>query len=501
MLSAPIMLAATRWVDSLSSANLHTRSLLFYSLGVIAVGLYSIVSRSLFPSNVSAGKPTQELRKEPPALVNLLVNDLVLTADAATAVLLDLTVRGHFTISNSESGVESIDLAVSRETPALKRYEQLVSELVCSVAAAFDADGAIELSKIKQFASTETPKSRTWWSAFRLSVVEDALRQGLVVRRCSQMMTRILRGLAVALILISMLTLGRSGPRIADPAGWAVGIFTVCASLSLIALAQVDRSELRFTKRGITAASHWLGSRSTMQHVGSFSELGPAAVNIWGTRMAYATALGVARETTRRLHLVNADDSDAWYVTNERWYHARTTVPAIPGWGLSPWRHLKEATPPFFVSAAALGSVGLIIWFGKIKATAGERVGIQGVINQSLRFPQRIAFAEWRSVIALALFGGLLWVLRGHLKRAAPVYHALLDLVLTRRENGVIAVDANGWIGIGNPHVPTITLYRVPDNFFIEPSFQVELVATRFFGRIKRIRPYEPPKPKRSSFR
>jgi hypothetical protein len=71
---------------------------------------------------------------------------------------------------------------------------------------------------------------------------------------------------------------------------------------------------------------------------------------------------------------------------------------------------------------------------------------------------------------------------------------------MKRREQGVIAYDKDGWIGIGNPYARTMTLYRVPPNLHVENSNQVELIATRFFGRVKAIRPIEPPKPKKPSF-
>ncbi len=363
------------------------------------------------------------------------------------------------------------------------------------------ADGAITVAELQAYCRSHTKSDRQWWDLFRASVVEHALELKMVSRRCSPTMVRILRALALVIVGIGIATMGHSSEaKASDPTSWAVGILTLSAILTFLSLARLDLNELRYTRAGSQATADWLGTRSAMQHVGSFSDLGPSTVNIWGDRMHYATTAGVARETSRRLALVDGDGTEIWYVMNERWHHAKATVPRISGWGRSPWRLLRDSAVPFLVSGAASTSVLAILWFGKMKSTDGKKVGLQGAIDRVLHFPQRLSFDALPQILTLAVFGGLLWVLRGHLHRAAPVYRAILDIFMTRREQGVIAYEKDGWIGIGNPHSRLMTLYHLPPNFQPERGHLVELTATRFFGQVRAVRAVEPPKPRRPAF-
>ncbi len=496
-----MMLAAATWITRLADANDNTRVLVVYSIATIAIGLYSVISRALFTPDIKIGVTSSTLRDEPPAVVNLLVNDLVLSADASTSVLLHLSHRGHFTISKSDDGDETVALTVSQESSRLRKYEQLVVDLVCQTASTDNIEGAIPVDNFRSHANNNTIGMQSWKAKFRDAVVEDALSRNLVVRLCSNSMVTILRCFVGVLAVLGLATLSRSSlPLESDPQSWAVGLLTCSIALTLISLAKLDRNELRYTRKGSTATSQWLGARSAMQHVGSFSDVGPSAVNIWGEHMCYATSVGVARETSRRLQLVNGDGTEAWYIVNDRWHHAKAAIPTIHGWGGSPWKHLRDAVLPFVVSAGALSSVGVIVWVGKIKSDPSSGTALQRTINKMMHFPQRLAWVEAPSVLALVVFGGLLWVLRGHMKRASPICRALLDLVMCRQEQGVIAYEHEGWIGIGNPHLRLMTLYKIPKDLVVTRNSQVVLIATRYFGRVKAVTPYEPPKPRRAAF-
>lgn len=498
-----MFIASARWIDDLTDANATTRAFLFYSLAIIALGLYSVISRAFYSPDIKvhAGSDAPSLRDEPPAVVNFLVNDLANSADGPTAVLLDLARRGFVRISISEDSVESIELNTRGTTGPLRSYEQAVIDLVRTAMKAQETFGPITVQALQSFYLHDTEEHRQWWAKFRHDVSQHALELGLVVHRCSATMVRILRTCSIVLVLVSVLSLGRShSPQESDPQSWAVGVMSTSALLTFIALSRLNQRELRFTKRGSEATSEWLRTRSMMQHVGSFAELGPSAVNIWGDRMFYASAVGVARMTSRVLTLVAGDGAEAWYVMNERWHHARADVPKVYGWGGSPWKHLADSAVPFFVSSAALSSVGAIIWFGKVKNGHGDTVGLQGAIDRVLHFPQRLAISQLPQVLTLVVFGGLLWILRGQIRRANPIYHAVLDLFMSRYEQGVIAYEHEGWLGIGNPHSRSMTLYRVPPDLQFERSSHVELVATRFYGRVKAIHALQPPKPRKPSF-
>lgn len=495
------MLGAARWVDDLSDANAATRALLFYSLAVIAIGLFSVITRALLCPEIKPKASTVPLRDEPPAVVNLLVNDLSNTADAPTAVLLHLARRDYFSITISEELVETIKVHATQPEAPLRGYERSVLELVRKAATTGPAGNELPVAELQEHCRDRGGADPEWWRAFHQSVTDHAMELGLVARCCSSTMVRILRALAVVVVGIAVLSLGRANlAQPSDPKSWAVGIMSMSALLTFVVLSRLDQDELRYTRLGSRVASDWLSTRSTMQHVGSFADLGPSAVNIWGDRMFYAVATGVARETSRRLTLVSGDGTEAWYVMNERWHHARAAVPKVRGWGESPWKHLSDSALPFLVSAAACGSAAAIVWFGKLRNGGADRTGLQSALDQVLHFPERLTISAIPQLVTMAVFVGLLWVLRGHLRRAAPIYRAGLDLLLARREQGVIAYEKDGWIGIGNPHSRSMTLYLVPPGLAIERGGLVELTATRFFGRVKAVRAVEPAKPRKRAF-
>ena len=492
---------STRWIDALSNANASTRAFLFYSLALIAIGLYSAINRAFLHADIMPKATPGAMRDEPPAVVNLLVNNLETSADAPIAVLLHLARRNYFSIEISEDEIETVSTNPKRIDGQLRSYELAVLHLVDSAITELASDGHIVVDELQAFCRAKTTTDPQWWDLFRASVAEHALELKLVSRRCSPTMVRILQGLALAIVGIGIATMGHSSEaRPSDPASWAVGVLTTSALLTFLSLSRLDLNELRYTRSGTRATADWLGARSVMQHVGSFAELGPSTVNIWGDRMHYATTTGVARETSRRMALVDGDGTEVWYVMNERWHHAKASVPRMAGWGRSPWRLLRDSAGPFLLSGAASSSVLAILWFGKIKSTNGERVGLQGAIDRVLHFPQRLSFAALPQVLTLAVSGGLLWILRRHLRRAAPVYRALLDIFMTRREQGVIAYEQDGWIGIGNPHSRAMTLYRLPPTIVPERGHLVELTATRYFGQVRAVRSVQPPKPRRPVF-
>ena len=501
------------WLQGLSNTNSSTRAFLFYSLVLIAFGLYSAINRALLSSNISPNMTPVSLRDEPPAVVNLLINDLDNSADAPTSVLLHLARRDYYAIDISDDGIETVSKKLKRPETPLRDYETAVLQLVdlaVDQCGTTDSDTdtttsnvtrALAIEELQAFCRAHNAASPEWWESFRKSVVDHALDLRLASRRCSPMTVGLLRILALVVVGIGVTTLGHSSePRPSDPQSWAVGIFATSAVLSFLALSRLDLEELRYTRSGSEATADWLGTRSTMQHVGSFSELGPSTINIWGDRMFYATSTGIARETSRRLTLVEGDATEVWYVMNDRWHHTKAKVPRVNGWGRSPWNLLRDSAIPFLVSAAASSSVLAILWFGKMQSASGRKVGVSGAIDHGLHFPQRLSFSAVPQVVALAAFGGLLWVLRRHLRLATPVYHAFLDIFMSRREQGVVAYDKDGWIGIGNPHSRLMTLYRLPPDCTPERGNLVELTASRFFGQVRAVRAVQPPKPRKPAF-
>src|SRR5262245_55605477 len=72
-----------------------TDKITLLAVGGVAVWMLATwaAGRYVRPRRVPAAAPTPDLRTEPPAVVNLLVNRGVLTGDAARATLIDLAAR------------------------------------------------------------------------------------------------------------------------------------------------------------------------------------------------------------------------------------------------------------------------------------------------------------------------------------------------------------------------------------------------------------------------
>ena len=110
--------------------NAATLYLLALSLACLALGGLALVARLLFPLNTAqGGQLTTTLADTPPAVVNLLVNDLALTDDAATAVVLELARRGVIEFVDYGDGDEVLFL---RQPDAVlaRDYERQVLDFV-----------------------------------------------------------------------------------------------------------------------------------------------------------------------------------------------------------------------------------------------------------------------------------------------------------------------------------------------------------------------------------
>ena len=282
----------------------------------------AVVGRVLIrPGRPDVGPETLELGEEPPAVVNLLVNRLHLTGDAATAVLLDLIRRRRYEVVNFGNDREALFIR-SNAGDSLLPYEAKVEALVRALPTVREG---IPIDAIREATVGDEKDQATWWAGFRKDVVADARKRGLVTPRFPVWLVRGLQLAAVAIAAVAVMALGEETKKPTDPAGWSVLLMIGCAVAAFAALRKVDTDDLRYTHRGLTVAARWLGIQTAQERTGSFTEVGPSAVTIWGEQLCAASALGVAMETSRRLPLVSGDRGIVWYPAGDRWESRATT--------------------------------------------------------------------------------------------------------------------------------------------------------------------------------
>lgn len=243
--------------------------------------LYAFVHRRLaaHARHVAAGPPTSDLRTEPPAVVNLLVNRLELTPDAVAAAVLDLAAQRELEIFQVGPGHSVLrlhrgDSTIDARLPVHERQ-------LLDVARAGATDGDITVA---QLTTALGPGSATTWAQFSRAVRADATQLGLVRRAGAG------RGVSGPSFAMGI-TVG-AGIIVTVPPLWllaavACGVATVAGIIVL-----VWGRGLVPTPEGRAATAHWLGVRRFLAEQDNLEDLPPAAVAVWDQYLAYGAALG-----------------------------------------------------------------------------------------------------------------------------------------------------------------------------------------------------------------
>lgn len=247
------------------------------------------------------------------------------------ATVIDLAHRGYFTIE--KVGPRTVLRLRHHVTDArpLAAYEGRVLKHV--------RRNAVEgVTPAEVLTLGERGVSDRWFRSFRREVTADARAAGLCARRWGLRQLAIVWGL-VALAFAGPLLAGRLAPRTVSPLGWG-SVGNVLAGVALVAAfgvawlahavtsgdAQVD------TAAGRQAAAHWLGVRRFCSQ-DNFADKEAAAVAIWDDHLAYATAMGLARQVERELPFAAESDKRAWSNVTGEWRLVHVSY-----WSLLPFR-------------------------------------------------------------------------------------------------------------------------------------------------------------------
>jgi hypothetical protein len=283
-------------------------------------------------------KGLPELGEEPPAIVNILVHDGHLSADALPATTIDLAERGYVRLEEIGPGRVICRLPRHPPTTRLVPYERMVLDLLHDRA----ENGTVPAEALTTGMDDE---SSAWWERFRAGALSEARRAGLA-RRVNYSTAFLV---AVAIFGIGAFIGVSQAPRESVVARFGVAFVLGIAALTALVGDSMWLDRARLTKRGRTAARRWRAARAAMSG-GHFSDLPPPAVIVWDRYLGYAAALGLAHDACRGLPMGPDSTNHAWRYTPAGWQRVRVHYPrfARPGWGRRP------------VVAAVVGFIGAL---------------------------------------------------------------------------------------------------------------------------------------------
>jgi hypothetical protein len=276
---------------------------------------------------------------DPPAVVNVLVNNWTVTEDAAGATLLDLAARGYLDLDQPHDDPTTTTVRLVASTPQdaaaasartagvikvggrdrpLTDHERQVLGRVRDVA----ASGEVPLASLTLKNQRE---ARRWSAGFAASVVAEARRRGLVRRRVPVWVV-VLGCLAAAV------PAGAVARAVRETAKWqdAHAIGAGVASWALLALIMsVGNRGLAGTAEGRARASSWRELRACLDSDKVFTDLPPLVVTLWDRYLAYGAALGVSRAASSAIGLGRTDRTAVWSSYSGRWTRVRVRYPHL----------------------------------------------------------------------------------------------------------------------------------------------------------------------------
>ena len=296
------------------------------------VGLWW-AQRIATPPRVDSDGASGAMRRESPALVNVLTNDATLTAAGMRATVVDLAVRGWLRILPPVTDDETCRVRPSSEAydgDALLPHERLVLQ---HVLARFTTDRAIPARHLA------VDIRGAWWRRFRSLVYAEAKRAGLVRRRWTPVL---LAGPAVAALLglLAWNAARDDGTPVAvvDSVERRIIAMVTLFALLLLAYRVIVRAignDVTHTEEGIAATGRWLAVRQRLVASG-FAPMAPSSLEIGDRRLAYAAAMCLADGARIELPLAREDHYRAWSSVGGTGRLVRITYPWRPMYGANP---------------------------------------------------------------------------------------------------------------------------------------------------------------------
>jgi hypothetical protein len=338
---------------------------------------YTVVLVATRVRQVRPAPPTPDLGPEPPALVNLLLNQNDVTEDAAEATLLDLAARRIIELRAADANPMHTTVHIRvPDPPELTRYERRVLERVKARA----VNGVAPLTALTFSDPTEADR---WMGELRREVVQDARVRGLAANRLSGALGLPFLFLACGIPFTTgfgAALWGQSSDPNADLnagtgprffIGGCVGVVVFFLFFYIVLRLQA----LRLSRMGRHRAAHWLGVRDWLAAHPSFAELPPAATAVWDRYLAYGAALGTTTVASRTIHLGLGRRRTPWSSYGGQWRRVRVRR-------LGPGQLRGLPAPVLVIAAAALVAAGVAwtyTWRPAAASGAGVAVGVAGL--------------------------------------------------------------------------------------------------------------------------
>lgn len=303
-------------------------------LAVAAAVTLWFLERHVAPDRPAPATTAAELRRESPAVVNMLVNDATLTASGFRATVIDLAARGWLRLLPPADDDDDLGrvrpTATAYEGDALLPHERLVLQ---HVMARFTTDQAIPA----RFLAVDVRGG--WWRRFRSLVVDDAVQAGLLRRRWSVVT---LLGPAV-LVAVASVVLWASRAGDADVAvvdsierrTWFFAALIALVGLGYRIVRHVVDHPHTHTEAGLAATRQWLAVRQELVEAG-YGPMAASSLDVGDRSLAYAAAMCMADGAAVELPLAREDHHRAWSSVGAHARLVRVRYPTRLGYGLHP---------------------------------------------------------------------------------------------------------------------------------------------------------------------
>lgn len=286
------------------------------------------------PPRPAPAERVDTLRRDSPAVVNMLTNDATVTAAGLRATVIDLAARGWLRILVPEQDDDLARVrpaAEAHDGDALRPHERLVLQ---HVIARFTTDRAIPA----RYLAVDVRGS--WWKRFSRLVAEQARHDGLVTRRW-QAGDIALPGALAVLAAVGWIVGSRTGSDAAviDSIERRLVAFALLIAVGVLVIRIVTvivRRDSTLTNEGVVATQEWLAVRQRLVRSG-FADLAPSAQDVGDRRLAYATAMCLADGAATELPLAREDHYRAWSSVAGQARLVRVKYPSRPGFGLAPY--------------------------------------------------------------------------------------------------------------------------------------------------------------------
>ncbi len=306
--------------------------------------------RHATPQRIESVGGSGALRKESPAVVNVLTNDATLTAAGMRATVVDLATRGWLRILPPLTDDETCRVRPSSEAydgDALLPHERLVLQ---HILARFTTEQAIPARHLA------VDIRGSWWRRFRNLVYAEAKRSGLVKRRW----TPLLLGGPVAAAVLGLFAWNASrddGTDVAVIDSVERRVIAIAALVALVLLVvrivrHLVSNDVTHTEAGVAATARWLAVRQRLV-AGGFAPMAPSSLEIGDRRLAYATAMCLADGARIELPLAREDHFRAWSAVGGGGRLVRVKYPWRPIYGINPLYALIGGLVATFVGLRA----------------------------------------------------------------------------------------------------------------------------------------------------